>query len=606
MIIFPQTKRFYCLLITFLILLVYSNSFQTSFQYDDFHVIVKNPAIKDSSNYLQFFLNPQLGSGLIKGASGGYRPLLMVSFALNYTVGGLDVFGYHLVNFFLHTLCAFFVFYITLSFFCISTPPKEINPRKNELAALFAALIFALHPVQTESVTYITGRSNLLSAFFFLAAFWAYMQYGLDGRNYRLFLSSFCYACALLAKETAVCLLLILILFNLLFPLGRTWKRRFFSLSPHLGLTAVYLAVQVHFLRLLQYNAGAIRPFYDNLSTQFRAWVHYIVTLLVPLYLNVDYDFSISHSLFEGGVILSILILASLAVVAWWISKISRPVGFFALWFAINLLPTNSLISLVDVVTDRWLYLPSVGFAVIGALTAEWIFRVKVRMNSRASKLAFFFLCALVVELYGFATVLRNFTWTSYWTLWEDALTKSPNKARPHTALGLALTNVGHTEEAIEEFKKAIQLDPMAGEAYLNLGYNYNKQGRLEEAIEAYKKAMVVTPRVAAEGHNNLGDAYQLQGRKQEAIDELKMALQERPGYARPYFKLGIIYEEDGDIDQAIACMENAAKTEPEFLPIYQSLMRLYEKKGWKEKSQEARMNFLKYEALGRRVFYGG
>jgi tetratricopeptide (TPR) repeat protein len=165
---------------------------------------------------------------------------------------------------------------------------------------------------------------------------------------------------------------------------------------------------------------------------------------------------------------------------------------------------------------------------------------------------------------------------------------------------------VGHTEEAIGEFKKAIQLDPMAGDAYLNLGYNYKKEGRLEEAIQAYKKAMVVAPRVAAECHNNLGDAYLLQGRKQEAIDELKLALRERPGYAHPYFNLGIIHEGDGDIDKAIACMENVAKSEPEFLPIYQSLMRLYEKKGWKEKSHEARENYLKYDAVGRRVFFGG
>jgi tetratricopeptide (TPR) repeat protein len=637
--IFPQTNRFYCLLITLLILLVYSNSFNNSFQYDDYHVIVKNPAIKDPANYIRFLLNPQLGSGTFRETSG-YRPLLIVSFALNYTLGGLDVFGYHLVNFFLHTLCALLVFYITLSFLGLSPAAEELGPTRNQLTALFAALLFALHPVQTESVTYITGRSNLMTALFYLLAFWAYLQYQITGKIrqsiihggrdaheaskspfvsplgkvgwgrfegiFWVILSLFSYACALLTKETAVCLIPTLILFHLLFPLGQRWKRWLFSLFPYLCLTAAYLIVRVHFFGTLQYNEGNIRPLYDNVLTQFRAWVHYLGTLLLPFNLNVDYDFRISHSIFESRVIFSILVLIILAVVIWRISKASRMAVFFASWFVLNLLPTNSLIPLEDVVTDRWLYLPAVGYAVILAMAAEWLFRVKVRPSSRTGKLVFVFFCALLLEFYGFATVLRNFTWTSYWTLWEDAVTKSPNKARPHTALGLAFTSVGRIEEAIGEFKKAIQLNPMAGGAYLNLGYIYNKQGRFEEAIQAYKKAMVVTPRLAAECHNNLGNAYLDQGRKQEAINEFRLALRERPGYARPYFKLGGIYEEDGNIDQAIACLEKAARTEPEFVPIHQALMRLYEKKGWAQKAREARENFHKFDLLGRHVFFGG
>jgi Tfp pilus assembly protein PilF len=521
-------------------------------------------------------------------------------------VGGLDVFGYHLINFFLHTLCAFFVFCITLGFFRISPSEEEINPRRPQLTALFAALIFALHPLQTESVTYITGRSNLMTAFFFLAAFWAYMEYGLTQRVHHLFLSSFGYACALLVKETAVTFLLILALFNILFPLGRTRKRRIFSLLPPIGLTAVYLTVRVHFFGSLQYDSQPLRPLYDNLLTQFRAWVHYLVTLVVPLNLNVDYDFRISHSLLEEGVILSIFILALLGFIIWKVSRVSRPVGFFALWFAINLLPTNSLVSLQDVITDRWLYLPSVGYAVIMALAAEWIFRAKVRGGNRARKIIFFFLCALVVELYGFATVLRNFTWASYWTLWEDAVAKSPNKSRPHLALGLGLNQAGRTAEAIEELKKAAQLNPKGGEPYLNLGYIYFNQGKLEEARQAFQKAIVLTPRLSAEGHNNLGAVYLLQGRNEEGIKELQLALKERPHYSRPYSSLGNFYEKEGDIDKAISCMEQAAKLEPEFVPAHEALVRLYEKKGWKEKSREARKNYLKYDALGRRIFLGG
>jgi Tfp pilus assembly protein PilF len=364
--------------------------------------------------------------------------------------------------------------------------------------------------------------------------------------------------------------------------------------------------IRIYFFGFWQDNSQPGRPLYDNFLTQLRAWVHYAVTLVFPLNLNVDYDFPVSHSLLEGGVIVSIFILAMLGWIIWKVARVCRPAGFFALWFAINLLPTNSLIPLKDVITDRWLYLPSVGYAVIMALGAEWIFRAKVRGGNRARKIIFFFLCALIVELYGFATVVRNFTWTSYWTLWEDAAAKSPNKSRPHLALALGLNQAGRTAEAIEELKKAAQLDPKGGEAYLNLGYIYFHQRKLDEAIQAFQKAIVLTPRLAADGHNNLGAVYLLQGRNEEAIQELQLALKERPHYSRPYSSLGNYYEKEGDIDKAISYMEQAAKLEPEFVPAHESLVRLYEKKGWKEKSQEARKNFLKYDALGRRAFFGG
>lgn len=602
MITIPKTNRFFCLIITILLLLIYANSFQNSFQYDDFHVIVKNPSIKDPGNFSNFFFDPQMGSGLIKETSS-YRPLLMATFALNYFIGGLDVFSYHLLNFFLHTLCSFFVFFITLFFLRTTYGEKEFNLTRHQFTALFASLIFAVHPVQTESVTYITGRSSLLMALFFLAAFWTYTRYVLNGSVYHLFLSSISFICALLVKETAITLIMVLILFNLFFPLARTWKRRLFSLFPYFILSAIYLMMRVHFFGSLKYGSQPIRPIYDNLLTQIRAWVYSLGTLVLPLNLNVDYDFPISRSILEGEVLFSIFVLTAIALVIWKIAKSYRPVGFFALWFVVNLAPTSSIIPLEDVITDRWLYLPSVGFAVIMAFAAEWIFRVKVSMSTRVVKMVFFFLCALVVELYGFEVILRNFTWRSYWTLWEDAVEKSPNKCKPHLGLGIALNQAGYSDEAIKEFKRAAVLNPRGGEAYLNLGYVYYSQGKLEESIQANKKAIVLSPRLSPEAHNNLGMAYLHQGRKEEALHELQRALEIRPLYARPYLNLGNIYEKEGNIDKAIPLVEKAVKLEPELLPAHEALIRFYELKGWKEKRQGAYKNYLKYASRGKHFF---
>lgn len=145
-------------LIILLTYLVYSNSFQGSFQYDDIHAIVKNPYIRDLSNIPQIFLYPHMGSGIFQ-ETNSYRPLLMATFALNYFFGGLNVFGYHLFNLIIHIFSAILVYLITLFILRIVFEGKESPPLRNHrFVSLFAALIFAVHPVQTESVTLLTGR----------------------------------------------------------------------------------------------------------------------------------------------------------------------------------------------------------------------------------------------------------------------------------------------------------------------------------------------------------------------------------------------------------------------------------------------------------------
>ncbi|MCX5910067.1 MAG: hypothetical protein NTY64_23550 [Deltaproteobacteria bacterium] len=370
---FPKSNRFFCLLLCLCTLIVYSNSFENAFQYDDYHVIVNNPYIKDPVGIPQFFVDPKMGSGLLKD-SGSYRPLLMITFGLNYAMGGLNVFGYHLANFVLHVLCALLVYFLVLFFLQNTIMERGAGSIENQMAALLAALIFAVHPVQTESVTYITGRSSSLITFFFLASFLAYVHYGDNGRKAYLAFSAASYGAALLVKEAAVTLPVILFFYGWLFPRGRTWKRRILSMIPHLLLSAVYLGARVHFFGLKD-SSTPIRPLKEQILTQLNAWVHNLQTLLFPLHLNVDYDFPIAHSILEGRVLLSILILSAVALVIWKISKAIRPVAFFAIWFAVTLAPTSSIVPLKDVVADRWLYLPSVGYAAILAMVADWLFR---------------------------------------------------------------------------------------------------------------------------------------------------------------------------------------------------------------------------------------
>ena len=357
-----------------------------------------------------------------------------------------------------------------------------------------------------------------------------------------------------------------------------------------------------HFFGSLQYSAKPIRPLYEQILTQFRAWVHNLGTLLLPLNLNIDYDFPISHSIREPQVLLAILILTVLAGVIWHVSRSRRLVGFFALWFAVTLAPTSSIVPLEDVVADRWLYLPSIGFIGIAVLAGEWLFKKAISGKPRVYYLVFFFLCALPLELYAFSTVLRNFTWRSEWTLWEDTVEKSPDKARARVGLGLAYMNAGRHPEAVRQFEWAMKLDPKDGRPYLNLGLIYYWQNRNEEAITLYRKAIRFGSRLASEGHNNIALAYLKMGKKQEALKEFQKAIEIRPINANPYYNLGVYYGDNGDMDTAISYLEKAVEIEPEFYWAYMILSRVYERKGWQEKSKEA---YLKYaERALKRIKY--
>jgi len=509
----------------------------------------------------------------------------------------MNVFGYHLLNFFLHLLCTLLVYFVILYIFRFTIPPGEVDSLRYPLMALFAALVFGLHPVQTESVTYINGRASSLTGLFFLGSFLTYMQYRLNGKIRYLLLSTLAYAVALLVKETAITLFAVLVLFNVMFPHGSSFKNRCLSLIPHFLLTSLYLIMRVYFFGTLQYGSRPLRPLYDHLLSQSRAWVHYLGTLVLPLNLNINYDFPVSHSILEYQVMLSIFILAALSWMIWRLSRSNRLIGFFALWFAITLSPTNSVIALEDLVCDRWLYLSVVGYAALLALAAGWIFQKRVEAGGRAGKIIFFSLCALVVELYGFSTVLRNFDWTSPRTLWEDSVSKAPQNPRAHTALGVALVSQGRLEEGAQRFHKAIALEPRGGQAYLNLGYVYSVQGDLDKAIEFYEKAIPLSPKLLPEIYNNLGLAYLNRGNMEESEKYLRKAIAIRSHIAAPHYNLGLYFEKRGDIDQAISYHEKANKLDPDYHLPYNALSRLYKIKGWSEKSREAYQNFLKYSS---------
>jgi protein O-mannosyl-transferase len=418
---------------------VYLNSFRGAFQYDDYLVIVDNSGVHSWSAFLA-------------GLPRGIRPLLKFTYTLNWT-SGLGLFGFHLVNVTLHAANAVMFFHFA---------SKAIGA--SGFAALLSALLFAVHPVQTEAVTYICGRSVSLMAFFYLGSLLAYLR-GRERRSrFLLYLASpILFLLATASKEVALTLPFALVLCEAVRRERTGWGEVLRAQAVHwvlLGSLAVLFIAHAGYGRLLEVCFD-IRGAADNLSTQLHGIPYLLSRLFLPHSLNFDPDLPV----FSGWstVLLPEALLLSALLAAGFIGLWKRSAaGFGIFWFFLHLVPTNSFIPRFDVANERQLYLSSWGLFLALAHGADLLReRCGVRWVTAVAVL-------LVVALGGF-TVSRNAVYRSQVALWEDTARKSTGKARVQNNLGYSYELAGRFKEAEAAYLKALLTDPGYSLARWNL-----------------------------------------------------------------------------------------------------------------------------------------
>lgn len=435
-------KRFSTvLLLAGTVAVVYLNSFRGVFQYDDYIVIVDNAGVHSWGAFLA-------------GLPRGIRPLLKFTYTLNWT-SGLGLFGFHLVNVTLHAANAVMLFLLA---------SKVGGPSVPGFAALLSALLFAVHPVQTEAVTYICGRSVSLMAFFYLGSLLAYLR-GRE-RGSRLFVyavSPILFLLATAAKEVALTLPFALVLCETVRRERIGWVKALRAQGVHWGLLAslaVLFIAHAGYGRLLEVCFD-IRGVAANLFTQLHGISYLLSRLFLPHSLNFDPDLPV----FSGGstVLLPEALLLSALLSAGFFGLWKRsPAGFGILWFFLHLVPTNSFIPRFDVANERQLYLASWGLFLALASGADLL------RKKRGERWVTAVAVLLVVVLGGF-TVSRNAVYRSQVALWEDTVRSSPGKARVQNNLGYAYELAGRFKEAEAAYLKALLTDPGYSLARWNL-----------------------------------------------------------------------------------------------------------------------------------------
>lgn len=426
------------LLLILAVAIAYANALGGPFQFDDWNVIADNPAVHSWATWWHYM--------------PGIRPLLKATYTANWTSGAGPV-GFHAVNVLLHAINAMLVREIVVAL----APRLGVS---SPLVPLFAALLFALHPAQTEAVTYISGRSVSLMALFLLLSVWFHLIAEQCQAPWRWrTLSVVAFMLALAAKENAWALPLVLVVCEAAKP-GFRWGSALRVTAGHWAVLVLLMGVVFcvpAFWRLLG-NSLDTRSLGDNLLTQIDGIWYLVTQSLSARVQNIDPDLPVRTAwttalAIKGAVLLAVLV-AGLAQLR------SRPwFGFGVVWFFVMLLPTNTILPRIDIANDRQLYLALIGPAIIIAVVAERWLPARWSMAAMA---------AVCIAL-GVATVSRNQDYASESSLWRATARHSPAKGRVWNNLGFALEREGMLDEARTAYRRAIDLDPADFRAQMNL-----------------------------------------------------------------------------------------------------------------------------------------
>lgn len=578
------TTLSHILIIAFLTAASYSNTFSSSFHFDDRYAIFEDRAIRDIGNIIPTVLKDVFN-----------RPLLRVTFALNYHFGGFDLFGYHLTNLLIHITAGICVYFLAGLLFRIFL--RDHDSSDSGTFSLMAGLVFSLHPVQTGSVTYIASRSSVLATLFYLLAVILFItgfeKNGLKKASLN-FGAFFSFILGIGVKETVLTLPFIIALLSIYLITVQAgsvrqdlWNRGNRTNIIVCGVWLLTLPVYALVKYISVHNAipvdtrfapGEILPPYQYLLTELNVVIfHYLGWLFFPIGgAHADPDIPAETSFMDISTLSAAIIIAGLLYIALRSVKKRPIVSFAVLWYFITLIPTSTLFPLGDVAVERHLYLPSIGFALIASY-----FLIKARallpVNLR------FVPYLLPILLVGM-TIKTNFAWKSEVTLWEDAAEKSPNKVRVLSNRAFAYFEAGDLEKAEALYIDFLKRFPNDAAGYNNMGLLYEKKGDISSAIKYYKEAIRLRPNYWR-FYMHLGDAYRQAGLINEAINELRTAGNLEPQNPDLLINLASLLAKQGEVGRVIEIANLVISLEPKNAMAFSLLGISYERMGMKEEA---------------------
>ncbi len=577
-------------------ILIYSNTFHSSFQFDDYTFLVNQPQNIDLHNIKAIWKDAY---------PYPTRFITFLTFAINYSFFKFDVFGYHAVNLLIHLINAFLVRWLILLLLQTRRLKDSIYAQNKKSFALIAALLFLVHPLQTQAVTYIAQRFASLSTLFYLASVCFYIRGRLNksssaaGNSFFIF-CTLSAVLSMFSKETAFTLPFAIILTEAVFFIDKEhWQKHkkayligtCFALSFCLIIPILFSADFFHILSAKSESfshLGDTISIHNYLLTQFRVLLTYLRLFIFPVNQNFDYDYPASNHFFEPQTFFSFLALALILFGAIRALKNHPLISYGVFWFFLTSSVESSFFPIRHVIFEHRVYLPSAGFFLAICALTFYILKNPKRFVS-----IFYFLVAVCSVL----TFERNKVWKTEIAFWEDCARKSPQKSRVHTNLAVAYLVDGQTDLALNHFNRAIEINPKDIQAlngrgailtnrgehaqaildfdqvlkiesnsplvYLNKAKNLAMQSKFTEAYAEIDNALKLDSHYA-KAYITRGDIYKSQQKWDEALKAYQMAVQLAPYNAEPYYNIGKIYLVKGDSNLALKSFTKCLEIDPQ------------------------------------------
>jgi len=575
-------------------IVAYSDSFEGVFVYDGLVAIRDNPNIRTLWPLSEAMSLPLIN----EGSTVSRRPLLSLSFALNYWLFGAEPWGFHLVNLAIHMTVALLLFDLVRRTLCLD-PFRSRYGGKSVGLALAVALIWSLHPLQTESVTYIVQRAESLSGMLFLLTMWCALR-GFHSPHARSWYAGAVLACGIGmgVKEVIVTVPIVLFLYDGTFvsaSFRSAWRQRWKFYSALAATWSLCALLQLAGWQDVQTDFTE-RSLLTYALTQPGVILYYLRLSVWPDPLIMDYNWPHAESL--GAIVpAGCVIVLLLGVSAWGLYR-RHWIGFVGAWFFLILGPSSSFVALNQNLEEHRMYLSLAALVVLGVVAVDsFLDRTIGGLPNRHRPPIGTVLVLAVAVIFISRTLRRNLDYHSEIALWSHDIRslKDSESSVAHYNLGHAFLVQGQSDEAIDHYRQAIGIDPDFAAGHYNLGIVLFGQGQSAEAIVHYRLAIGIEPDFAM-AYYKLGNVLFGQGQSAEAIGYYRQVVRIAPDYPNAHTRLGNALFDQGQLAEAVDHYRQAIIIAPDFARAHYNLALAYEKLG---RTNLAMMHFEQAHLLG-------
>jgi len=544
-------------LLIILCLGVYASSCKNGFIWDDDDYVYNNSYIQNAEGLKYIWLSRKTPQ---------YYPIIFTMFWLEHKLWGLNPFGYHVVNLIFHIINALLLFLIL----------QKLCPG----FAFPVALLFAIHPIQVETVAWITERKNIMALFFFQLALLAYLRFDRVGniKSYLIVIGFF--ICALLSKSISVCFVFIPVLYKWF----KDNKVNFREIKISLPLIFIGFLAAINTIYMEFYHVGARGVDWSlSLLGRFilsgRIALFYIYKVCFPFKFMFFYPrWSVDVTIWWQW-IFSISVISFLIFLFYYRRHIGRAAIVLFSFYIISIFPAlgffNVYPMIYSFVADHFSYLSMPWLLLLICSSTYFIFdKLSNRflfLKSYLGKISGWLIFSIIIISMCVKSQALTRNYNNIFIFWKDSIAKNPQSWMAYNNLGLAYARAGKDQEAIANYKKSIEINPKYVQAYNNLGLAFGRRGEHKQAIDYYRKALEINPD-SAETYNSLGLIYDSLGEFNKARGYYEKSIEIKPNYIYAYNNLGLLYDSLGQQSKAVVVLIKAIKINSNYAEIYNTL----------------------------------